>query len=49
MGSFWAKYILFELQNYRGIIFHETEGEYKIGKGVNLSFQNSDKEFDKPE
>ena len=25
MGSFWAKYILFELKRYRGIIFHETE------------------------
>ena len=25
MGSFWAKYILFQLKKYRGIIFHETE------------------------
>ena len=25
VGSFWAKYILFELKNYRGVIFHETE------------------------
>ena len=25
MGSFWAKYILFELRKYRGVIFHETE------------------------
>ena len=22
MGSFWAKYILFELKKYRGVIFH---------------------------
>ena len=29
MGSFWAKYILFELKKYRGMIFHETEEEYK--------------------
>ena len=25
MGSFWAKYILFQLKKYRGVIFHETE------------------------
>ena len=25
MDSFWAKYILFELKKYRGVIFHETE------------------------
>ena len=23
MGSLWAKYILFELKKYRGVIFHE--------------------------
>ena len=28
MGSFSAKYILLELKNYRGVIFHETEGGY---------------------
>ena len=25
MGFFSAKYILFELEKYRGVIFHETE------------------------
>ena len=30
MGSFWTKYILFELKKYRGVIFHETEEGYKI-------------------
>ena len=40
MGSFWAKYILFELKKYRGVIFHETEEGYKIWRGINLSFQN---------
>ena len=30
MGSFSAKYILFALKRYRGVIFHETEEEYKI-------------------
>ena len=28
MGSLWAKYILFELKKYRGVIFHET------GRGI---------------
>ena len=47
MGSLWAKYILFELKNYRGVIFHETEDEYKIWRGNDSSFQNLHKEFDK--
>ena len=47
MGSFWAKYILFELKKYRGIIFYETEDGYKIWRGIDLSFQNWQKEFDK--
>ena len=25
IGSLWPKYISFELQNYRGVIFHDTE------------------------
>ena len=47
MGSYWAKYILFELKKYRGIIFHETEEGYKIWRGIKLSLQNWHKEFDK--
>ena len=47
MGSIWAKYILFELREYRGVIFHKTEEAYKIWRGVDLSFQNWHKEFDK--
>ena len=47
MGSFWGKYILFELKKYRGIIFHETEVGYKIWKGIKLSFQNWHKELTK--
>ena len=49
MGSFWAKYILFELKKYWGKIFHESEEGYKIWRGVDLSFQNLHQEFDKPE
>ena len=45
ISSFWAKYILFELKKYRGIIFHETEG-YKVWRVIDFSFQNWHKEFD---
>ena len=34
MGSFSGKYILLELKNYRGVIFHETEGGYKIWRVI---------------
>ena len=45
MGSFWAKYILFELKKYRGIIFHEAEEGCKIWRGIDLLFQNWHKGF----
>ena len=45
MCSFLAKYILFELNNYRGVIFHETVEGYKIWRGINLSFKKWHKEF----
>ena len=47
MGSLLAKYILFELKKYRGIIFHEPEEGYKIWTGIDLLLQNWNKEFDK--
>ena len=47
MGSLWAKCNLFVLKKYRGLIFHETEEGYKIWRGIDLSFQNWHKEFDK--
>ena len=47
MCSFWAKYIFLELKNYRGVIFYETEYGYTIWRGIDLSFQNWHKEFDK--
>ena len=47
MGFFWAKYICLSLKKYRGVIFHETEEVCKIWRGINLSFQNWQKEFDK--
>ena len=45
MGSFWAKYILFELKKYRGVIFHETEEEYIIWRGIDLLFQISRRDW----
>ena len=47
MGSFWAKYILFELKRYRGVIFHETEEGCKTWRGIDLLFQNWHKKFGK--
>ena len=47
MGSFWGRYILFKLKKYWGVIFYETEEGYKIWRGIDLSFQNWHKEFDK--
>ena len=40
MGYFWAQYMFFELKNYRGVIFHEIEEEYKICREIDLFFQN---------
>ena len=47
IGFFWAKYILFKLKTYRGVIFHEIEEGYKIWRGIDMSFQNWCKQFDK--
>ena len=47
MCSFWAKYILFELKMYRGVIFHEPKEGCKIWRGINSLFKNWHKEFDK--
>ena len=38
MGSLWAKYILFELKKYSGLIFHETKEGYKIWRGIDSLF-----------
>ena len=40
MRSFWAKYKLFELKKYRGVIFHGTEEGCKVWRGIDLSFRN---------
>ena len=38
MGSFWTKYVMFELKKYRGIMFHDTEEWCKIWRKTNLWF-----------
>ena len=45
MGYFWAKYILIEQKKSIAIIFHETEEEYKIWRGIDLSFKNCHLKF----
>ena len=33
--SYCAKYLMFDLKKYRGVIFHDTEGWYKIWRKTN--------------
>ena len=47
MGSFWAKYVLFELKKHRGVIFHGTKEWYKIWRKTDLSFGKWHDEFGK--
>ena len=39
MGSFSAKYIFFKLKKYRGVIFHENEGDAKFGEESTSCFK----------
>ena len=45
--SYCAKHLMFDLKKYRWVIFHETKEGYKIWRGIDWSFQNWHKEFDK--
>ena len=47
MGSFWAKYILFELKKYREVIFHRTEEWCKIQSKTDLWFKKWHEKFGK--
>ena len=50
MGSVWAKYILFELKKYRGVMFHDTEEEYKIWREIDIrNLTNFDPSTQKPQ
>ena len=47
MGSLWPKYIMFELKQYRGVIFHDTEESCKIWRKTDLWFGKWHEEFGK--
>ena len=46
-GFFWPKYKMFELKNYRGVIFHDTEEWCKIWKKTDLWFGKWNEKFGK--
>ena len=46
MGSFWPKYIIFELKIYREVILHDTEEWCKIWRKTDLPVQNWHEDFD---
>ena len=45
ISSFCAKYIMFELEKYRGVMFYNTEEWYKIWKKTDLWFGKWHEEF----
>ena len=47
MGSFSAKFMLFELKKDRWDILHDNEDWCKTWRGIDLSFQNWHEEFNK--
>ena len=47
IGSYCAKYLMFHLKKYRGVIFHDTEEWYKIWRKTDLWFGKWHEEFGK--
>ena len=47
MGFFWTKYIMFDLQKCRGVMFGSTEYWCNIWRKTNLCFQKWHEEFSK--
>ena len=47
IGSLWPKYILFELQKYRGVIFYDTEEICKFWRETDLWFEKRLDKFGK--
>ena len=45
--SLWPKYILFELQKCRGVIFHDTEEIYRFWRKTELRFEKRIEKFGK--
>ena len=47
IGPFCAKYVTFDLNKYRGVIFHDTEEVCKIWRKTDLWFRKWHEEFGK--
>ena len=47
IGSFWTKYITFELENYSGVIFHDNEEWCNIWRKNDVWFGKWHDEFGK--
>ena len=47
IGSYCAKYLMFDLKKYRGVIFHETERWCKIWRKTDLWFGKWHEEYGK--
>ena len=47
MGWFWPKYIMFELRNYREVMFDGSEYWCKIWRNIDLCFRKWNVEFGK--
>ena len=47
IGSLWPKHILFELQKYRGAIFHDTEELCKFWRKTGQWFKKRHEKFGK--
>ena len=45
MGCLWAKYIIFELKKYRGVMFDDSAYWYKIWRKTDFCFQKLYEEF----
>ena len=47
INPFCAKYIIFDLKKYRGVIFHDTEESFKILRKARLWFEKWYEDFSK--
>ena len=47
MGSFWTKYVMFELKKYRGVMFHDNEEWRKIWRKTDLVLGKCHEEYGK--
>ena len=45
--SYCPKYLMFDLKKYRGVVFHDNEGWYKIWRKTDLRFGKWHEEYDR--